>query len=121
MAAASDVRALLARVQAPTLVLHSTHNSFVRAAHGRFLLQNLPTATLVEMPSGDHLPWAGDADFVGEIEQFLTGTRRPTPSNRRLATVVFTDIVQSTSEARRMGTIAGGSGSISMTSSPIAR
>jgi class 3 adenylate cyclase len=103
MAAGSDARALLARVQAPTLVLHSVNNRFVHAAHGRFLAEHLPAATHVEMQSADHLPWAGDADFVGEIEQFLTGTRGTAPSNRRLATVLFTDIVQSTNEARRVG------------------
>ncbi len=103
MAARSDVRALLARVQAPTLVLHSVDNRYVRPAHSRFLAEHVPTATRVEMRSGDHLPWAGDADFVGEIEQFLTGTRGATPSDRRLAAVLFTDIVQSTNEARRVG------------------
>jgi len=103
MAAGSDVRALLARVQAPTLVLHSLNNRFVQAAHGQFLAEHLPTATHVELNSDDHLPWAGDADFVGEIEQFLTGTRGAAPSNRRLAAVLFTDIVQSTNEARRIG------------------
>jgi class 3 adenylate cyclase len=103
MAAGSDVRALLARVQAPTLVLHSADNRYVHAAHGRYLADHLPAATHVEVQSGDHLPWAGDADFAGEIEQFLTGTRGAAPSNRRLAAVLFTDIVQSTNEARRIG------------------
>jgi class 3 adenylate cyclase len=103
MAAESDVRTLLARVQAPTLVLHSRDNRYMRAAHGQFLAQHLPTATYKEMRSGDHLPWTGDADFVGEIEEFLTGTRQVVPSDRRLATIVFTDIVQSTDEAQRLG------------------
>ncbi len=103
MAAESDVRMMLERVQAPTLVLHSRDNQYFRAGHGRFLAQHLPTATYREMESADHLPWTGDADFVGEVEEFLTGTRHLAPSNRRLATVVFTDIVQSTDEARRLG------------------
>ena len=77
--------------------------SYVRAAHGRYLADHIPTATYTEMRSGDHLPWAGHADFVGEIEEFLTGTRQVVPSDRRLATVVFTDIVESTGEARRVG------------------
>jgi class 3 adenylate cyclase len=103
MAAECDVRVMLERVQAPTLVLHSGDNQYVRATHGRFLAEHLPKATYMQMPSADHLPWTGDADFVGEMEEFLTGTRHVAPSNRRLATVVFTDIVRSTHEARRLG------------------
>ncbi len=103
MAAESDVRALLPRVQAPTLVLHSADNHYIRAAHGRYLADHIPTATYTEMRSADHLPWTGEADFVGEIEEFLTGTRHVVPSDRRLATVVFTDIVESTGEAQRVG------------------
>ena len=45
MAAESDVRTLLARVQAPTLVLHAGENRYIRAAHGQFLADHLPTAT----------------------------------------------------------------------------
>jgi class 3 adenylate cyclase len=103
LAGSTDVRAVLERVSAPTLVLHSRDNNYVRAAHGRYLVEHLAHATYIEMDSADHLPWVGDTDFVGEIEEFLTGTRNIPPTNRRLATVVFTDIVHSTDEVQRLG------------------
>jgi class 3 adenylate cyclase len=58
----------------------------------------------VELPGIDHLPWAGDSDAVlGEIEQFLTGTRSVPEPDRVLATVMFTDIVGSTEQAAAFG------------------
>ena len=99
----SDVRDLLSQVQAQTLVLHSGGNNFVRVDHGRYLATNIPKATFTEIVSSDHLPWTDDTDTVGEIEEFLTGTRHAPMSNRRLATVLFTDIVQSTDAVRSLG------------------
>ena len=103
LARGSDVRALLPRVQSPAAVLHSGANNYIRVAHGRYLSAKLPHATYTEMDSADHLPWTDDADFAGEIEESLTGTRHAAPTNRRLATVVFTDIVESTQAAERLG------------------
>jgi class 3 adenylate cyclase len=103
MARDSDVRDLLPQIQVPTLVLHSRDNNYVRAEQARFLAANIPKATLTEIDSADHLPWANDTDVVGEIEEFLTGTRRAPTGNRRLATVLFTDIVESTEAVRTLG------------------
>jgi class 3 adenylate cyclase len=58
----------------------------------------------VELPGVDHLPWAGDSDAVlGEIEEFLTGTRSSPEPDRVLSTVMFTDIVGSTQRAAELG------------------
>jgi class 3 adenylate cyclase len=58
----------------------------------------------VELPGIDHVPWAGDADAVlGEIEEFLTGTRSVPEADRVLATVMFTDLVGSTERAAAVG------------------
>jgi class 3 adenylate cyclase len=103
MARDSDVRNLLPQVQAPTFVLHALANNYVRIDHGRYLGAHISKATFKEVTSADHLPWTDDTDTVGEIEEFLTGTRHVPPGNRRLATVLFTDIVQSTEAARRLG------------------
>ena len=56
------------------------------------------------LPGEDHLPWVGDQDAVlDEIEEGLTGVKRgPTP-DRVLATVLFTDIVDSTKTAAALG------------------
>ena len=99
----SDVRELLPEIQVPTLVVHARGNKFVRAEFGRYLADHIPKATYVEMSSADHVPWSDDTDLVGDIEEFLTGTRHAALGNRRLATVLFTDIVGSTEAARGLG------------------
>jgi len=99
----SDVRELLPEIRAPTLVVHARGNKFVRAELGRYLADHTTTATYDEIASADHLPWTDDTDLVGDIEEFLIGTRRASLANRRLATVLFTDIVGSTEAARILG------------------
>jgi class 3 adenylate cyclase len=99
----SDVRDLLSQVQAPTLVLHAAGNNFVRTGNGRYLASHISKSTFVEIATADHLPWTDDTDTAGEIEEFLTGTRHAPTGNRRLATVLFTDIVQSTEAVRSLG------------------
>jgi class 3 adenylate cyclase len=44
-----------------------------------------------------------DDAVIGEIEEFLTGVRSTPPSERVLATVLFTDIVSSTTLAAQLG------------------
>ena len=68
------------------------------------MAQTIATAKYVELPGDDHLPWVGDSDaIVGEIEDFLTGARHATAPPRVLATVMFTDMVESTSRAAQLG------------------
>jgi class 3 adenylate cyclase len=65
---------------------------------------HIPGATLVELPGIDNLIWAGDQDaMISEIQQFVTGTRPAPEPNRVLATVLFTDIVSSTTRAAALG------------------
>jgi len=70
---------------------------------GRYLADQSPrpaTSSWRGRPS----PWFGDADAaVGEIEEFLTGSRRLHDADRVLATVLFTDIVGSTEQAAKLG------------------
>jgi pimeloyl-ACP methyl ester carboxylesterase/DNA-binding CsgD family transcriptional regulator len=74
-----DVRDLLPRIDLPTLILHRTGDSWIDVGHARYLAENIPDATYVELPGADHRPWLGDVDAIAnEIEVFLTGrTRRP--------------------------------------------
>jgi class 3 adenylate cyclase len=102
-AASTDVRSILPSLRVPTLVLHAGGDQFVRIGHGRYLAEHIPDARYVELDTADHVPWASDADVAGEIEEFLTGERRPVPTDRLLATVLFTDIVQSTEQASALG------------------
>ena len=99
----SDVRALLPAIQVPTLVIHRADAREFRVAHGRYLAAHIPGAKYVELPGIDNLIWAGDQDaMVAEIQDFITGVRpAPTP-HRVLATVLFTDIVDSTRRAAEL-------------------
>jgi len=99
-----DVRDILAAVRQPTLVLHRADNEYVRPAHGRYLADHLPNATYLELPGGDHLFSTSAADeLCAPIEEFWTGARRTASADRVLATVVFTDVVNSTEHAAALG------------------
>jgi class 3 adenylate cyclase len=99
-----DVRAVLPTIHVPTLVLHRHGDRVVNRRAGEELAREIPGARYVELPGIDHLPWAGDSDaVVGEIEEFLTGTRSTPEPDRVLATVMFTDLVGSTERASELG------------------
>jgi pimeloyl-ACP methyl ester carboxylesterase/plasmid stabilization system protein ParE len=99
-----DVRAVLPTIRVPTLVLHRRGDRVVNRRAGEELAAQIPGARYVELPGIDHLPWAGDSEAVlGEIEEFLTGTRSAPEPERVLATVMFTDIVGSTERAAELG------------------
>jgi class 3 adenylate cyclase/pimeloyl-ACP methyl ester carboxylesterase len=104
MLGASDVRDVLPSIQVPTLILHRADNSFVRVEHGRYLAEHIPGARYVEVPGSDYFVFLGNADiFLGEIEKFVVSRRQAPDSERVLATVLFTDIVGSTSRAAELG------------------
>jgi pimeloyl-ACP methyl ester carboxylesterase len=97
-----DVRPILGSVSAPTLVIHRREDR-VPVEGARYMASRIPAATLVVLDGNDHLPWLGDMDaLMDEVEAFLTGAR-PARAQRRLATVIFTDIVGSTERAARLG------------------
>jgi pimeloyl-ACP methyl ester carboxylesterase len=100
----TDVRDILPTIHVPTLVLHRRGDRVVNRRAGEELARRIPGARYVELAGIDHLPWAGDSDAVlGEIEEFLTGTRSMPEPDRVLATVMFTDIVGSTERAAELG------------------
>jgi pimeloyl-ACP methyl ester carboxylesterase len=99
-----DIRDLLPSLRVPTLILHRVEETWVRVEHSRYLAEHIPGAKYVELPGGDHWPWMGDGDAViDEIEEFVTGTRPAREPDRVLATVLFTDIVDSTRRAADLG------------------
>ncbi|HWS45590.1 MAG TPA: adenylate/guanylate cyclase domain-containing protein [Acidimicrobiia bacterium] len=99
----SDVRAALARITAPTLVLHTRRNVMTPVTQGRFLADHIEGARFVALPGADQSVWSGDTDrLLDEVEEFLTG-RRGGSTERVLATVLFTDIVDSTRRAAELG------------------
>lgn len=100
-----DVRAVLGSIQSETLVIHRRDNEYYRVAQGRYLAERISGAELVELPGADCSPFhVGDAEAVlGTVERFLTGSRDTGWHDRVLATVVFTDIVDSTGHAAALG------------------
>jgi class 3 adenylate cyclase len=101
-----DVRPILSSIRIPTLVLHRTGDLQVPIEAGRALAGQIPDAKFIEYPGDDHVFWSGDVEeFLGDIEEFVTGSRdrSSVEVGRVLATVLFTDIVDSTRSAAAMG------------------
>ncbi len=103
MNALIDVREVLACVQVPTLVMHRRGDQDMLVEEGRYLAEQIPGATFVELPGADHFPGFNPDQIVDEVEEFVTGARPPRPPKRVLATLVVTDLVGSTERAARMG------------------
>jgi class 3 adenylate cyclase len=99
-----DVRHILPAVAAPALVMHRCENRWWDIGAARWMASQMPHASFVELDGSDNYWWAGDADrIVDEIEQFLLGERTSRRSSRQLATMMFTDVVDSTSRASELG------------------
>ncbi len=99
-----DVTGVLPVIDVPTLVLHRVGDPVVMVEGSRYMAERIPGARYVELAGDDHTPWLGDADaLLDEVEQFLTGARQSRALDRVLASVLFTDIVDSTRRASELG------------------
>ncbi len=103
-AAGLDVRDILPGIRVPTLVVHRSGDIAWDPRHSRYLAEHIPGARYVELDGIDSFPFIGDSDaIVEEIEEFLTGRRSGGEPARALLTVMFTDIVDATAHAARLG------------------
>ena len=99
-----DVRHVLPSIRVPTLVMHRREDTFLKVEHSHYIAEHIPGARYIELAGGDNLFSLGDSEaFLGEIEEFVTGSRQEREPDRMLATVMFTDIVDSTSRAAELG------------------
>ncbi len=100
-----DITGILTSIHVPALVIHVKGDTLIDFDGGVRLAEGIPNARLVELPGVDHLPFVGDNSLriVDEIEHFLTGSRSEVRADRVLATILFTDIVDSTVRAASMG------------------
>jgi len=100
-----DIQSLLEVVKVPTLILHKTNDSAFPISCGQHLHENIVGSKFVELMGTDHLPYTGDTKLlVDEIEDFITGqSGTASRTDRVLATVLFTDIVESTKKATELG------------------
>jgi class 3 adenylate cyclase len=97
MSLATDIRDVLPAVRVPTLVMHHEDDGLIPFSNSEYLAAAVPGARLVNCGSGGHYFWSADIDsVVGDIRSFLSGTdAMPQGAERVLATVLFTDIVES--------------------------
>jgi class 3 adenylate cyclase len=99
-----DLRHVLPSIQVPTLVLQRDAFSFATLEQGRYLVEHIPDARMVVIPGSDSTFLAVDSDLaLDAVEEFLTGVRPTRAPDRALATVLFTDIVDSTRRAVEVG------------------
>jgi class 3 adenylate cyclase len=99
-----DVRAVLPTIGVPTVVMHRTEDRDANVEEGRYIASQIPGARFVEFPGADHSWWTQGKDpILDEIEELVTGIRPAPQPNRVLATVLFTDIVESTKRVRELG------------------
>jgi class 3 adenylate cyclase len=101
-----DVSDILSTIRVPTLILHRVGDSRIPLDSGCFLATRIPGAKWVELPGSDH-SFFGEREIsdriLDEVEEFLTGSRAEVEPDRVLATVLFTDIVDSTKRAAELG------------------
>jgi class 3 adenylate cyclase len=99
-----DVRAVLPTVRVPTLVVQHSDDRLAPPAKGKYIAERISGAKYVELPGRNFYhfvePWR---DSFREIAEFLTGEQAEVADDRVLATVLFTDIVDSTRRAAEMG------------------
>ena len=100
----ADARTLLPAIQSPTLVLHRSGYHYVPVEMGRYVADHIAGARFVELPGSDGpLYWEEPDASLDAVEAFLTGISPPPPPTRALATVLYTDIVDSTRMLESMG------------------
>ena len=99
-----DVRPVLLTVRVPTLVVHHTEDTIILPEGGRYIAHHISGAKYVELPGRNMFhfvePWRPSFQ---EIAEFVTGHQAEVADDRVLATVLFTDIVDSTRRAAAMG------------------
>jgi class 3 adenylate cyclase len=97
-----DVRDALSAIRVPTLVVSRRERRI--AAQSRYLADHIAGARYVELPGADVLPFVGDANAILDaVEEFVTGKLASPELDRVLATLLFTDLVDSTAREAAMG------------------
>ena len=100
----ADIRDVVPLIRTRTLLLNRSGNRIVAAELTRDVASLIPDSKFVELPGTDHLAFSEDIDALAdEIEEFLTGARTGADPDRVLTTILFTDIVDSTTLAAEMG------------------
>jgi pimeloyl-ACP methyl ester carboxylesterase/class 3 adenylate cyclase len=99
---ALDVRDLLPEVSTRALVIHAAESGLIPVSHGRYLAEHIPAARYVEVNSDPALELT-TTGILGDLAEFLTGSRAAAHIERSLQVVLFTDIAESTERATAIG------------------
>jgi class 3 adenylate cyclase len=102
----TDTRAVLPVIRVPTVIIQDLDGSdLTDPANGRYLDEHIPDARLVEHHGGNQVWWYAPSEtIIRELRQFTRSVAGHDPSlDRHLATVLFTDIVNSTAQAAELG------------------
>lgn len=103
----SDIRGLLPEVTVPTLVMSRSDHAAIPSSHGRYIAEQIPNATFVEIPGSDGpIYWETPEVILEHIERFMTGTVETLHARPETLTLLFTDIVGSTEMATERGDAA---------------
>ena len=104
-----DVRHVLPAIRVPTLLIHGSDAAPYRVGAARYMAEQIPGARLLELPGERSIPSRpGLEQALNETDAFLHdvwkagGWLNPDP-DRILATVLFTDIVDSSQRAVELG------------------
>jgi class 3 adenylate cyclase len=104
MNADMDIRDILPSIRVPTLAMIRDRDPVVDIEAARHVAAMIPGARLLEFPGEGHRPIGRDQGAIlAAIEEFVTGERPVVHADRVLATVLFTDIVDSTRKAAELG------------------
>jgi class 3 adenylate cyclase len=104
-----DIRQVLPSIQAPTLVIHGSDAAVYPIDTARYTAERIPGARLLELPGEPLVPYgSGLAHALDETEAFLkeaweSGAWEEPESDRVLATILFTDVVESSQRAVELG------------------
>lgn len=102
-----DTRDILPSIHVPTLVMNRRGDPLAHIDAARDLAAHIPGARFVEFPGDLHsISELEPEAVIAEIQEFVTGARPALAVDRVLVTVLFTDIVDSTRLAAKLGDVA---------------
>ncbi|HEY6567641.1 MAG TPA: adenylate/guanylate cyclase domain-containing protein [Actinomycetota bacterium] len=100
-----DIRGVIPSVHVPTLVMGRSGDPVAHVDAARDLASHIEGARFVEFAGDTHVFFQGPRpeEVTSEIQEFVTGSRPEFGGDRALATILFTDIVDSTHKAAELG------------------
>ncbi len=98
-----DIRDLVPTISVPALVMCNSHDPMAPADGVRAMAAAIPGARFVEFPGTSHAVGDNLDAVIATVQEFVTGRRAPTPTNRRLLTILFLDVAGSTERVAQIG------------------